>query len=124
MLEKEDLKEIAKIIRKEVKKAVEEALTVDMVLEKKRDEKSGQPLAVPEIIKERVYLPSIFVQLLPFYEAAERGLQEQVSKEFSKLDSINNGMNAMAQVLIGAEQSLKCLAAISDRIKDQKLLGE
>lgn len=92
-----------------------------MHLEKVRDDKTGQPLARPEIIKEKVYLPSVFVQLLPFYEGAQRGLQEQVSKEFSKLDQINNGMNAMAQVLIGAEQSLKCLAALSDHVKEKMI---
>jgi hypothetical protein len=123
-LDKDDLKEIAKIIRKEVKKAVIDAMTVEWTLEKHRDEKTGMPLAKPELLKEKVYIPSAFIQLLAFYEGAQRGLQEQVCKEFPKLDMINNNLQTMAQILIQSEQSLKCLAALSDRIKDKNLLED
>ena len=53
MLSKSDLNKIREIIREELK----EAFTIEMTMEKKRDEKTGQPLAVPEIKKIKVWLP-------------------------------------------------------------------
>lgn len=106
-----------KWIKNTIKDAVTEALTVEWELEKVRDEKTGQPLARTEKIKEKVFIPSVFIQLLSFYEGAVRGMQEDVNKHTSKIDDMDEKIKILGQIMFETENSLKCLAAISDRIK-------
>jgi hypothetical protein len=100
-----------------VEEAVKKALTAEITLEKVRDEKTGQPLAVPEKITEQVFLPAFLAQTLKFNEGALRGVQEQTCKQSAKIDEFEHRMQVIGDILIQAENSLKCLAALSDNIK-------
>jgi len=104
-------------LAKLIEKAVTKALTVKITLEKVRDDKTGQPLAVPERITEDVFLPSFLAQTLKYNEGALRGLQEQTCHHSSKINDFDNKIQAVGNIMIQAEQSLKCLAALSDEIK-------
>ena len=104
-------------IRDTIKEVVVEALTVEWTIEKVRDDKTGQPLAVPEKITEEVFIPSVFLQLLPFYEASNRGLQEDINKTNNKINDMEEKISAVGNIMLQTENSLKCLAALSDRIR-------
>lgn len=111
-------------IKKAVSEAIVDALTIEVKYEKRRDEKTGQPLATPEIITEKEYLPIWWVRYLPHYEASNRGIQETQDKQANKMIELSNqikqlkeGMEAIGNVVFQAEESLKCISAISDQIK-------
>jgi hypothetical protein len=84
----------------EIKKAVTETLTVEWEIEKVRDEKTGQPLAKPERIKEKVFLPSVFVQLLPFYEASIRGMQEDVTRSVNRVNKMHQKVDTIGRLVV------------------------
>jgi len=121
MLSKNDKKWIEETIRT----VVEDCLTVEITMEKRRDEKTGQPLAVPEITKTNEYIPVYWAKHLGYFEGALRGLQEQVTLETA---SQAERLGSITNLLINFENSLKCVAAISDKMKqiepyiDEKLL--
>ena len=98
-----------------IRKEIHDALTVSVKWEKKRDMKTGQPLAVPDIEIKDVYLPNWWVEWLPFYEGAIRGVQEQVCHNDNKN---NKQIEAITGILLQFEDSLKCLASITDRAKE------
>jgi len=104
-----------------IEKAVTKALTAEVTLEKHRDEKTGQPLAKPEIIKETVFLPAYLCQILPYHEGALRGVQEQTCKQSNKINDLDDKIAAIGNVVTGAENSLKCIAKLSDNIKSLDL---
>lgn len=89
---KQELKEL-------IKEAVTEALTVEVTLERVRDEKTGQPLAVVQRKTEKVFLPSLMTQMLPFYEGSMRGFQQDLSKTKKSLDSANNFIKRLADAV-------------------------
>jgi len=97
-----------------VRKAVWDALTVTMTLEKRRDEKTGVPLAHPEIKKEEVFLPSFIVQLLGFNEGAFRGLQADCGKAINTVKELSVGLE---QVVKGQEALAGVLLALEDFCK-------
>jgi len=100
-----------------IREAVTEALTVELTWEKRRDEKTGVPLAVPDLRKEKVFLPSFLVQQISFHEGAFRGLQEDVSKKNNAIDRLAEKVEIVGQVLLGMEQSARRLASFSDVVK-------
>jgi len=115
-----------KEIKKAVSEAITEALTVEVTYEKKRDEKTGQPLATPELLKEKEYLPIWWMRYLPHYEASNRGIQETQDKQANTILELSNdikelkkGMDAIGKILFQTESSIKCIAAISDKIKQE-----
>jgi hypothetical protein len=91
--------EFRTIIREEVQSAVRSALTVTMTIERVRDERTGQPLAVVERKTEEVFLPSVIVQMLPFHEGAMRGFQNDLTRTKRSLDSANTFINRLADVV-------------------------
>lgn len=108
-----------------IRNVVQECLTVKVKYEKRRDDKTGKPLAVPELIEQDEYLPSWWIQYLPHYEAAMRGVQETQDKQAntilkltSEIESLQQGMKAIGDIVFQAENSLKCISAISDKIKE------
>lgn len=113
MLTKNDKQWIKDII----KEVVVESLTVDWTIEKVKDDKTGQPLAVPERIKEKVFIPSAFLQMLPYHEGALRGMQEGVEKNNNKINDMEYKIKAIGNIMIQTENSMRCLAALSDHIK-------
>lgn len=113
MLTKKDKQWLKEIIKETVK----EALTVEWTVEKVRDEKTGMPLTVPERKTEEVFIPSVFVQLLPFYEQSIRGMHEDITKNNNKINEMQDKINVVGNIMIQTESSLKCIAAMSDHIK-------
>ncbi len=102
MLNKKYLQEIKEI----VKEAVIDALTVEITLEKHRDDITGLPLAKPEIIKEKVFLPSFIVQNIAYQEGAFRGVQEDISKRNDAVDNLARKLEAVARVLIDIREPI------------------
>jgi len=100
-----------------IEEAVRKALTVEMVYEKVRDEKTGQPLAVKKTVTEDSFIPSVIVQMLPFYEGVMRGFQEDINKTNNKISEFDEKINVIGNILLQTENSLKCLASLSDNIK-------
>lgn len=103
-------------IKEAIKESVKEALTIEWTIQKMRDDKTGQPLAVPETITEEVFMPSAFLQLLPFHEGALRGMQHDMNKNNVKVDDLSKKVELVGNVLIQTENSLKCIAAVTDKI--------
>lgn len=104
-------------LAKLIQEAVVKALTVEMTLEKVKDDKTGTPLATKEIIKEEVFLPSFLSQILSQNEGATRGLQEQICMQSNKINKLDNELKAVGNIIISTENSLKCLATLTDDIK-------
>ena len=104
-------------IKEAIKEVVVDSLTVEWTIEKVRDEKTGQPLAVPERITEKVFIPSAFLQILPYHEGALRGVQEDMNKNNNKINDMNNKLSSVGNILLQTENSLKCIAAMSDHLK-------
>ncbi len=111
MLTNDDKTWLLNTIRKEIR----DALTIKIRLERVRDMKTGQPLAVPELEVKDVYLPEMWVEMLPFQEGAFRGLQEQVCLNENRN---NHQIGAISNILLQFEEGLKCLAMITDRAKE------
>lgn len=110
MLSNKDKEWIKQIIKEEF----ERQLTVPIKMEKRRDIKSGKPLAVPDMEIKNVHLPAFLFEYIPFLEGAIRGVQEQMCIVGN---SLNPRIEAVANILIQFENSLKCLATLSDKIK-------
>ena len=110
-------KELRKIIREEII----DALTVKVTWEKRRDVKSGTPIA-PEIKKERVFLPSFIAQNIKFQEGAFRGVQEDLGKKQGEITDATRKIEALANFLITAEPIFKKLAEFTNLVieKEQK----
>lgn len=107
---KDELKEI-------IKEVVVKCLTINVKYEQHRDIDTGLPLAVPKIKEEDVYLPCWLIDHQPYLEGALRGNQQtidklagQLFKTQNELEQMKIGMDAMANVLIGLEGSIKSIA--------------
>jgi hypothetical protein len=100
-----------------IKKIVTDALTVKVKYEQVRDPDSGQPHAVPKMIERDEYLPAWWLQYLPFNEGALRGMQEDVTRHCAKIDQLEDKVKVIGNIMIQTENSLKCLASLSDHIK-------
>jgi hypothetical protein len=94
---RDDLIEVIRdAIRPVVTEAVREALTVEVTMEKVRDDRTGQPLAVVERKTEKVFLPSLIVQMLPYQEGAMRGFQQDLTRTKKALDNANTFIKRLA----------------------------
>ena len=113
-----------KKLKKMIQEAVEEALTVEITLEKRRDEKTGLPLKHPEIKTEQVFLPSFFCQLLPFYEASNRGMQETVDKKIAVSGEAMKQIEAIGNILLGHEENLIKFAKFITYVQEKGMLME
>jgi hypothetical protein len=82
-----------------IREAVREALTVEVTMEKVRDERTGQPLSVIERKTEKVFLPSLIVQMLPYQEGALRGFQQDLSRTKKGLDQANQFIKRLADAV-------------------------
>ena len=85
MLSKKDKEWLSKEISELVDKAVVKALTVEMTWEKVLDDKTGQPLATKELLKEDVYLPSFWTQHLKYHEGVYRGMRKTLGEQRNRL---------------------------------------
>ena len=112
-------------IKKVVTEAIVEALTIEVTYEKHRDEKTGQPLATPELKKEKEYLPIWWMRYLPHYEASNRGLQENQDKQANTILQLTNdikdlkqGMSVIGEIMLQTEKSLKVITGEAVRLKE------
>jgi hypothetical protein len=113
-MNKKDREEIRQIVAA----AVAEALTVEWTVERRRDERTGQPLAVPETRRERVFLPSAIVQLLPYHEGALRGLQQDFAR--AHIAAHGENLSALVALIEQAQPVLKKLAWFADLVERQQ----
>ena len=113
MLSKKDKEFIREVIREEIR----EALTVKVRMERKRDAKSGQPLAVPEVEVKDVYLPAHWVEFLPYHEAALRGVQETTDRAKNNSAKSAEAVGRMADIMISYENTIKALPLAVGRLR-------
>jgi hypothetical protein len=111
-------------IKEAVKQAVNEALTAEIQWEKVRDEETGVPLKHREHRSEEVFLPAFFCQMLPFYEQAIRGLQEDCGKANNRSLETAAKVDALGQTLISMEESVKTMARFTLALKRTGLLRQ
>ena len=121
MLSKNDKKWLTEMMETKIK----EALTVKVRFEKRRNMDTGQPLAVPEIEVKDVYLPAHWVEFLPFYEAALRGVQE--TTDHAKNNSIKSvqAIEMISSIMLSMENNVKSIGQfageVNNRIEYNKL---
>lgn len=96
--------ELHTLIKSAVAEAVNEALTVEVTVERVRDERTGLPLAVTERKTEKVFIPSLIVQMLPFQEGAMRGFQQDLSRTKNALDKANGFIRRLAEAFENQQQ--------------------
>jgi len=111
-------KKLRQIVRDEVIKA----LTVEITWEKRRSEETGQPLAAPELRKEKVFLPAFWVQELYHQEAAFRGLQSDVHKNNSCFADLSGKVEAIGNLLLSMEQAVMVMAKFAAVLEERKFL--
>lgn len=103
-------------IKDTIQECIKEALTVRVKMEKRRDLKTGQPLATPELVEEDVFLPVFWVQYLPYFEGAIRGVQEATDKAKNNSKIAAETVNHMANIMISYENVIKALPAAVGRL--------
>ena len=111
MLSKKDKEWLSKEISELVDKAVVKALTVEMTWEKVLDDKTGQPLATKELLKEDVYLPSFWTQHLKYHEGVYRGMRKTLGEQRNRLAgnlALNKG------IIVKLEQVRKVFKGMRD----------
>lgn len=117
-------------VEKTIERYVISALTIRVKMERKRDLETGLPLAIPVKEEKDIFLPSFWVDYLPFYEAAVRGCQEDIDKlknnvsvsnEILKQNSDN--VERLANIFIGVEKAIKVLASVSVELR-KRLIKE
>ena len=109
MLSKKDYDQIRTIIQEELKAA----LTIEVQYEKFDKDKG-----VKELKTEKHFLPAWLVDLQPYLIGALRGMQEDVNKCNNKSIGIIDNVKVLSQIMIDNENALKCISAMSDKIKE------
>ena len=117
-----------KWIRETMREVIAEALTVEVMMEQKRDSKTGAPLKTPLHEKKSVFLPFHWVEFLPFYEQAMVAMEELTAQARNrsieaKAAATETGakIDAVGQLYLDLEKPLKVLAAFSDMVQDNQL---
>ena len=108
MLSKKDLTQIRTIIQEELKAA----FTVEIQYEKYDKDKG-----IKELKTEKWFLPEWLVDLQPHLIGALRGMQEDTNKCNNKSIGIIDNVKLLTNIMIQAENSLKCISAMSDKMK-------
>ena len=107
------------------------ALTVEMTWEKVLDEKTGQPLAVKELLKEDVFLPAYWCQHLKYHEGVYRGMRKTLGNQRDKLSQsaaltkgIIKKMEHLRKVFKGMEETLLITNRFSLKLEQTGLLDK
>lgn len=115
------IRKLENLLKEIVAKELRTALTIRVRWEKRRDEKTGQPLATPEIVEKEEYLPAFIVTYLPYVEGALRGMQETT-------DRVKNGMGEdravlanVASVMLQVEDALRVLVGSASTVQRRAL---
>lgn len=113
-----------KKLKQLISEAVVEALTVEITWEKHKDEKTGFPLATPELKTEKVFLPSFIMQHLKFQEGAFRGLQEDVDHAKNAMSNQVEKIDAIGKAFLTLEGSALTIVSLAHAIKtgDRRLI--
>lgn len=119
MLSAKDRQAIAQIVAEEIRKA----LTVKVRFERRRDPATGQPLATPEVEVKDVYLPAHWVEFLPFYEGAMRGVQETADHVKNNLADQAGKVDQMGQIMLGAENAIMTIARLAEGVRKLEPAG-
>lgn len=97
-------------VKQMITEAVHEALTVEWRIEQHRDPATGQPLALPRNVTEKIFLPSAIMQMLPYHEGALRGLQADIGKHTAsstELRRLVEVIEAAGPVLLRLSEALQ-----------------
>ena len=108
MLDKQDKQWLENTIERKIT----EALTVEVQYEK-FDKERG----LKELKTEDVYLPVWWVQYLPEFMGSFRGLQEDVNKASNKMMNTQEGLQAMADVLMNIEHGVKQFIEMGNKME-------
>jgi hypothetical protein len=103
-----------------------EFLTIKVKMEENKDKDTGKPLATPRMVEKDVFLPAWWVEYLPYYEGAMRGLQktqdntlkaqeESINKQADELKKLSVNVTAMAGIMLGVEDGIKKTVEIAAR---------
>jgi hypothetical protein len=114
MLSKGDKEYLEQMVDEKIRKA----LTVTCRFEQRRDEKTGQPLAIPIIENRDVYLPAHWIEMLPYLEGSLRGVQETTDLVKNSVAGQKVLIDNMAGILIQSEESMKALLQLASRAKE------
>jgi hypothetical protein len=115
MLSSKDKDWIRQAIREEFKEALFREITVEKCKRKPEDiEKHYET--------EDVNVLDFLAKYLPYLEGAIRGMQEDTDKSRNRNIDTNNLINAMSQILIGYEGSIKKLAQFIQVLDGNKFL--
>ena len=117
-------KKVREEVKQMIKEAVEEALTVEIQWEKMRDEKTGLPLKHPERRNEKVFLPALITQILPYHEGALRGMQETVDKEVKNSLAFAEKVEAITGIMISHEENLMKFAKFINYVENHGMMIE
>ncbi len=115
--------ELVDLIKAAVYEAVIEAMSGEITMEKRRDEKTGLPLATPEIKTEKIFIPGFLVNHLNYHEGALRGMQETIDRESKNTAAFATQIESIGNILLGHEQNLIEFAKFVDHAKRHNLLG-
>jgi hypothetical protein len=115
MLDTEDKKWIKKTIRKEFKEALFREITIQKGVRKPDDIETHYET-------DNVNVLDFLAKYLPYIEAAVRGMQEDTDKSKNRSIETNSLVNAMSQILIGYEGSIKKLAQFIQVLDGNKFL--
>lgn len=95
-----------------IERKIQDALTVEVQYEK-FDKERG----LTERKTENVYLPVWWVQYLPEFMGAFRGLQEDTNKASNKMIDTQKGLQAMADVLMNIEHGVKQFIEMGNKME-------
>lgn len=111
-----------------MREVITEALTVEVMMKRKRDPKTGVPLKTPIHEKKTVFLPAHWVEFLPFYEqaiiaceVASEQARNRAAQAKQKAIETGEKIDAVGQLYLDLERPLKVLAAFSDAINDNQI---
>ena len=99
-----------------IERKIQEALTVEVQYERFDKEKGMKELKV-----EKEYLPVWWVEYLPGFLGATRGLQEDINKNNNKISKMDTKVSSIGNIFIQLEDSLRCIAALSDHVKQLEI---
>ncbi len=109
MLSKKDYDQIRTIIQEELKSA----LTIEIQYEKFNKDKG-----MNELIKKEFHLSVWLADQFPYLVGALRGMQEDVNKSNNRMCDTAGAVKLLTDIMIQTESSLKCISALSDKIKE------
>jgi hypothetical protein len=115
MLTRKDKDWIRKVIREEFHEALFREITVEKCARKPGDVEKHYET-------ENLNVLDFLARYLPNIEGAIRGMQEDTDRAKNKSIDTNNLINAMSQILIGYEGSIKKLAQFIQVLDGNKFL--